>query len=168
VTDPRFRFEELSSAHDRRTFNCGVEPLDRYLRQQASQDVRNNVATVIVMVESATSSVAGYYTLCSASIALSTLPAEIAQKLPRYPVQPAILLGRLALDLRFRGQQLGELLLLNALKRSLALSKMLASMSVVVDAKDDRARLFYERNGFQRLADDHDRLVISMKNIGQL
>lgn len=165
MTESRFRFEPLGSHHDRTVFDCGVEALDRYLRHQAGQDVRNKVATVLVMVDTESGLIAGYYTLSASSIALKSLPIEIQRNLPRYPMQPAILLGRLAVDRRYQGQGLGELLLFNALRRSLALSDELAAMAVVVDAKDDHARTFYERFGFLRLADDEGRLVIPMKVI---
>jgi predicted GNAT family N-acyltransferase len=165
VKESRFRFEPMGSHHDRKAFDCGVEVLDRYLQQQAGQDVRNRVATVLVMVDSEAEAIAGYYTLSATSVSLNSLSAEITKNLSRYPTQPAILLGRLAVDRRYRGQGLGELLLFNALKRSFALSDELAAMAVVVDAKDDRARSFYERFGFVRLVDDEYRLVISMKII---
>jgi GNAT superfamily N-acetyltransferase len=163
VTVERFRFEQLGSQHDRRAFDCGVEVLNRYLQQQASQDIRNKVATVLVMVDSSSDSIAGFYTLSAASVSLESLPEEVKKRLPRYPVQPAILLGRLAVDRRYQGQGLGELLLFNALRRCLLLSNELAAMSVLVDAKNDRARRFYERYGFVRLADDERRLMIPMR-----
>ena len=165
MTEERFRFEQLGPQHDRRAFDCGVEALNRYLQQQASQDIRNKVATVLVMVDSASESTAGFYRLSAASVSLGSLPEEIKKRLPRYPIQPAILLGRLAIDRRYQGQGLGELLLFNALRRSLLLSDELAAMSILVDAKDDRARSFYERFGFLRLVDDERRLVIPMRII---
>jgi GNAT superfamily N-acetyltransferase len=167
VSESRFRFEPLGSQHDRRSFTCGVEALDRYLHHQAGQDIRNKVATVLVMVDTESESIAGYYTLSAASVSLASLPPEIGKKLPRYPTLPAILLGRLAVDQRYRGRGLGELLLINALRRSLALSDDLAAMAVLVDAKDDRARSFYERYGFLRLLDDERRQVMPMKSIGK-
>lgn len=167
MTERRFCFEPLASNHNCQSFSCGVEALDRYLQRQASQDVRNKVATVLVMFDTESAAVAGFYTLSAASVALVSLPPEIANKLPRYPIQPAILLGRLALDRRYQGQRLGELLLLNALRRSLLLSDDLAAMSVLVDAKDDQARRFYQRFGFLPLNDDQYRLVVAMKSIAR-
>jgi GNAT superfamily N-acetyltransferase len=167
VSESRFRFEPLGSQHDRRSFSCGVEELDRYLHHQAGQDIRNKVATVLVMVDTETKSIAGYYTLSAASVSLASLPPEFGKKLPRYPTMPAILLGHLAVDQRYRGRGLGELLLVNALRRSLALSDVLAAMAVLVDAKDERARRFYERYSFLRLLDDERRQVMPMKSIGK-
>ena len=165
MIEARFRFEQLGSQHDRETFDCGVAALNRYLQQQASQDIRNMVATVLVMVDSEVDLIAGFYTLSAASGSLESLPVEIKKRLPRYLVQPAILLGRLAVDRRYQGQGVGELLLFNALRRSLLISDELAAMSVLVDAKDDRTRGFYERYGFLRLVDDEHRLMIPMSII---
>ena len=168
MTEGRFRFEPLGSHHDRPSFSCGVEALDRYFHQQAGQDVRNKVATIWVLVDTDSTAIAGYYTLSATSIALTSLPPELRKRLPRYPTLPAILLGRLAVDTRYRGQRLGELLLFNALRRSLALSDSLAAMAVLVEAKDDNARRFYERYGFLRFVDDEHRLLMPMKHIERL
>jgi hypothetical protein len=83
--------------------------------------------------------VVGYYTL-SASVALEDLPADFVRKLPRYPFVPASLLGRLARNERFPGT--GKLLLTDALERAWRQSGQIAAASMIVEAKDDRARKF--------------------------
>ncbi len=91
----------------------------------------------------------GYFTLSAAVIDLSTLPTDLAAKLPRYPVLPAALIGRLALDRAYHGECLGAYLLIHGLKRALQLSRTeIGITAVLVDAKDDRARAFYLRYGF--------------------
>ena len=92
------------------------------------------------------------------------LPSELITHLPRYPVLPATLIGRLAVDVRHRGIGLCGLLLFDALRRSLRSG--IASMAVVVDAKDDVASGFYERCGFRRFQNHPDRLVLPSKDIG--
>ncbi len=104
-------------------------------------------------------------TLSSFSIALAELPDEIARKLPKYPVIPATLLGRLAVDQNYRGQRLGEFLLLDALHRSFELSKQIASYAVVVDAKGDAAARFYRSYDFEAFPEQPARLFIAMKKI---
>ncbi|HJU39957.1 MAG TPA: GNAT family N-acetyltransferase, partial [Tahibacter sp.] len=86
---------ELLADRDRRNFSCGSIALDRYFREQATQDVRRRLATCFVAV-SDEDEVAGFYTLAATSLAFDRLAAEDAKKLTRYPVVPAILLGRLA------------------------------------------------------------------------
>src|SRR6266404_5250017 len=131
-----YRIEALGGHHDRTTFSCGVEPLNRYLRIQAGQDARKRVASCFVLTDDA-GSLAGYYTLSATSIALADLPPDLAKRLPRYPAIPATLMGRLAVDYRRRGQRLGELLLFDAFSRTLRSD--IASYAFVVDAKDDAA-----------------------------
>jgi hypothetical protein len=99
----QFRIEPLSSEHDRSRFSSGSAPLDRYLREQASQDIKRRIASCFVAVSVQTKEIAGFYTLTAASIALTALSPEIVKKLPRYPVVPAALLGRLAVAQNYQG-----------------------------------------------------------------
>jgi hypothetical protein len=113
-----FRCEPLSRAHRRAAFSCGNEALDRYLQERALQDEKRRVARSYALVDVTTDLMAGYYTIAAASIDLTALPADVVRRLPRYPVVPAIMLGRLARDLRFRGRGVGELLLADAVQLS--------------------------------------------------
>jgi ribosomal protein S18 acetylase RimI-like enzyme len=159
VTVQRLRIELLSQSHDRAAFSSGNDDLDRYFREQAGQDQRRHLSAIFVLYDAANDSVAGYYTLSACEIEPRSLPNEMAKRLPRRPV-PATLIGRLATDLRYRGQGFGELLLVNALTRAANASRSIGSMAVIVDAKDDQARGFYERYEFQRFADDPYRLFL--------
>jgi GNAT superfamily N-acetyltransferase len=111
------RVVPLAAAHDRTDFDSGSEPLDRYFRLQVSQDIRRRVTACFVAL-SHEGRIAGYYTLASASLLLADLPDATAKKLPRYPSVPAVRMGRLAVDLGFRGQGLGSALLADALDRA--------------------------------------------------
>ena len=168
MSEPPYRVEPLGSQHDRASFTCGVEPLDRYLHQQARQNVEQRVAAVFVLVSTDSGKIAGYYTLSSGAVLLTDLPLDIAKRLPRYPQVPVILLGRLAIAGDRQGQGLGEVLLIDALRRAYRQSDQVGAMAVVVDAKDDRARLFYERFGFRHLGDEAYRLFLPMRTIEQL
>jgi predicted GNAT family N-acyltransferase len=113
-------------------------------------------------------SVAGFYTLSQYSVDLVKLPKDVAKKLPKYPEAPATLLGRLAVSENFRGQKLGEFLLLDALDRCLRQSSQVASFAVVVDAKDEAAQRFYEHFEFIPLPDTPGRLFLPMRTIEKL
>ncbi len=166
MEDTRFQIEPLG-AHDRAAFSCGVEPLDRYLKQQAGQDLRHRLAAVFVAVPAnAPSTIAGFYTLSMSSIEPTGLPADVTKRMPRYRRLPVALIGRLAVNLRYRRRGLGELLLQDALYKSL--QSDIAAMAVIVDAKDDAARQFYEHYEFRRFLDDEYRLFLHMKTIEQL
>lgn len=148
----RFRIEALGAQHERSGFDCGVEPLNRYFRQQVTQDVRRRVTACFVAVAEDRGELAGYYTLASASVALTELTADVAKKLPRYPTVPAVRMGRLAISRAFAGQGLGAALLADALAR--ALRAEIPAFALIVDAKDDRAAAFYRHLGFTALQGD--------------
>ena len=164
---PELQVQPLGAHHDRAGFSCGVESLDNYLKKQARQDVKKRVAAVFVLTPDGRT-IGGYYTLSQFSVDLGVLPQETAKRLPKYPIVPVTLIGRLAISTMFRGQGFGEVLLMDALHRSLLLSKQIASAAVVVDAKDDRAMSFYRKYGFLELPSIPGRLFLPMATVERL
>lgn len=160
-----FRLEALSEAHDRSSFTCGREALDRYLRTQATQDIRRRIATCFVAVESATGQLAAYYTIAAASIPTPELPDDITKRLPRYPTLPAVRIGRLAVDERFKGRGLGGALLADAVRRVLLAPPVV--FALLVDAKDDQSVAFYQHHGFQAFASQPRTLFLSVATAGK-
>lgn len=157
-----FRVAPLDPEHDRAGFDCGSDPLTRYLRQQASQDMRRRVAACFVALQG-DNRVAGFYTLAAASVLLADLPAAMAKKLPRYPMVPAVRMGRLAVDQAFKGQGLGGALLADALARCARAE--IAAHALVVDAKDEGAAAFYRHHGFQPLPDSPMTLFLPLSTV---
>jgi len=151
------RIELLAAEHNRSQFSSGSETLDRYLRTQASQDSKRRIATCFVL-DNGTSEIVGYYTLTATSLALDALPPPLVKKLPRYPVVPAVLLGRLAVAHTHQGQGWGAVLLADALKR--VARTEVGVFAMVVDAKDEPAQSFYERYGFRLLPGENRRLFL--------
>ena len=148
MSEAPFRIVALQNSHDRSAFNCGSEPLERYFKQQVSQDVRRRVtACYVAMTDD--QRIAGFYTLASASVLLSELPASVGKKLPRYPLVPAVRMGRLAVDQAYKGLGLGGALLADALAR--AIRAEIAAYALVVDAKDESAATFYQHHGLTAL-----------------
>ena len=161
-----YRIVHLAAHHDRASFACGQPSLDSYLRARARREMANHTAAVFVAVPSGEPSVvAGYYTLSNMTVDASALPVASARKLPRYPMLPATLLGRLAVARQHKGRGLGEHLLMDALARSLVATAHVGSVAVVVDPIDDRARAFYEKYQFTALADQPSRLFLPMGTI---
>lgn len=169
MTKPRqtYRVSLFTRLFDRAEFSCGQPELDRYLKVQATQDVRRQVSRLFILHEADQHRIAGFYTLGAASIAFRKLPANIAKKLPRYPI-PAVLIGRLAVDRLCQGRGLGKVLLADALKRILTVSETVAIHAVLVDAKDESARRFYEKFGFVPFKDEPMKLFIPLKTIASL
>jgi ribosomal protein S18 acetylase RimI-like enzyme len=141
-------------------FRCGSEPLDKYIRRYASQDVRRNVARVFIATpENDPQSLAGFFTLSAGSVTCSSLPAVLARKLPQYPI-PVALIGRLAVDAKFQGKGLGSILLADACQKVSQASAVLAVAGIIVDAKDDAAIAFYAHFGFTPLEGHTDRMIL--------
>ena len=155
--------------HDRTAFSCEHAALVTYLKQQANQDIKKHVAAVFVLTPDGRT-IAGYYTLSQYAVELDDIPLELREKLnlPKYQQIGATLLGRLARNLEFKKQGIGELLLMSALEKALHHSKSIGSAAVVVDAKDEQAKKFYQRYGFIELPDHPSRLFLPMETIAQM
>jgi len=147
VTGP-FVVEPLGSSHNRRSFTCGVEPLDQYVREQVLQDIRRRLSNCFLAVDTA-GEVAGYYTLSATGLPMTDLAPDEARRLRRYPLLPAGLIGRLAVATRCARQGLGAALILDAVERVACADP--AIFALIVDAKDDSAGRFYSHLGFRRL-----------------
>lgn len=164
----KYVIANLEKKHNKNGFKCGVDALDTYLKIQAWQDIKKNVAVTYVLTVNDSDDVLGFYTLSSMGIIPGELPDEIARKLPRYPILPGALLGRLAVDKNHQDKRIGQYLLIDALKRSLSVSAQIGIVAVVVDAKDDAAVLFYKKFGFIELPDNSQRLFLPLSTIKKL
>lgn len=165
---PDLKIEPLAAHHDRETFSCGIDSLDRYLRTQAGQDVRRRANGVFILVKPAEpATVLGYYTLCATGLSKDHVPDAVRKHLPRYPLVSATLVGRLAISAERQGERLGALLLADAVRRAYASASTVGSSMLVVDAINARAAAFYEGNGFVRLPDSM-RLVLPMHVIERM
>lgn len=158
----RFQLALLDAMHDRAAFSSDSEPLNRYLREQVTQDVRRRVAACFVALADE-QRIAGYYTLASASLLLTDLPTSTGKKLPRYPTVPAVRMGRLAVDQAFKRLGLGGALLADALDR--AVSSEIAAYALVVDAKDELAAAFYLHHGFIALPNSPRTLFLPLATV---
>lgn len=157
----------LNSAHKKSEFDCGNDFLNSYLHRQANQDMQRHLSVCFLIVDN-NDIIKGYYTLSNASIDRDIIPDNVKNKLPiSYNNLPVTLLGRLARDKRYNGERLGEILLLDALKRCYDTSSTIGSLAVVVDPIDQEANNFYSKYGFILLPDSH-KMFIAMKTIGQL
>ena len=169
VDAPRFITEALRDEHDRAAFSSGSAALDRYFRQQAGQGHRWGITAVYVALDTTgENTIIGFYTLSATAVATATLPSDLTRKLPRYPALPAVLIGRLARDERWRGQRVGFRLMVDAFDRVIAASTQIGALFTVVEAKDDAARRFYERCGFQLFPNSDNTLYLSLATIREM
>lgn len=142
--------EELNPrVHERKGFDCGSEPLNRYLRDLAVQHRGKGIATTFVLIDDADArTVLGFYSLSAASLTFETIAESDRKQLPAYPI-PSVRIGRLGVSLSAKGRGFGELLLQNAIKRTLAARRTMGVFALIVDAKDDKAAAFYRKYGFR-------------------
>jgi GNAT superfamily N-acetyltransferase len=154
----------LNTSHKKSSFECEEPSLENYLRKQAGQDVKRQVAACFIL-EGEDGAVKGYYTLSSDSIDRTLIPEQLRKKMP-YKNLPVTLLGRLARDRNYKGQGIGEILLADALKRAYQATSTLGACAVVTDPINEKARTFYGSFGFISL--ESGRMFIPMETIKAL
>lgn len=153
----------LRKSDDRKSFDCGVQPLNLYLSQYAHQNQKKDAARTYVVVNG-DGEIAGYYTLVYGSMTVGETPEEISSGHGKYPV-PIILIARLAVSIDEHGKGLGRSLVRDALVRSVSAAEIAGLSAVVVDAKDAEARAFYERMGFITGPEDEFQLFMKMSDV---
>lgn len=156
--------EPFAKDHERSNFACGRSTLDDFIRARVSQYEKRRLGKTFVAVGPGDKRVIGYYTLAAGAVAFEKLPEDASRKLPKHPV-PVVLLARLAVDQSAQGKGLGEVLLLDALQRSLNLSTGLGVHAVEVDAIDDAAAAFYSKYGFVPLLEEPLHLYLPISTI---
>lgn len=144
------RVELLGSAHDRGGFDCGVDALNRYLRQIARQHIAKGISKTFVLVEESVAvpkPVLGFFTISLCQVLGQEVPARWARRLPEQI--PALKLGRLAVARLRQGEGLGKVLLVEAIYRVASVADIAGGIGLFVDAKDEAAAAFYTKFGFE-------------------
>ena len=165
MSAPCFVIQRLADHHERSAFSSGNDALDQYLIHRAGQETRRRAAAVYVACEEDTAAVCGYYTLSASDLEATDLPDALRKRLPRYPRLPAVLLGRLANDRRWRGVGLGAALLYDAMRRCHA-HNAFGVMFIVVDPFPE-ARDFYAHHHFRDIP-DQERMYLPMTEVATL
>ena len=153
----------LEKSFDRSAFDCGVGPLNEYLRKFALQNQKKDAARTYV-VAGAENQVLGYHTLVFGAVEPSDVPNDISSGLGRYQI-PIILLARLAVDLSEKGKGLGGILMRDALLRAVQAAEIAGLRAAMVKAKDENARVFYEKLGFRRSPSDQFKLFLKISEV---
>lgn len=158
-----FEYHALDKTFDRSSFDCGSPELNNFLKTKArqNQSVGFNKTFVAIAEGDQSKRVLGYYSLSMGEIHLDDLPPENAKKLPKHPV-PVARMGRLAVDNSTKGQGLGKLLMVDAIKRVQTASELIGVYALLVDAKDDAAKNFYLKYGFTPLASENMTLFLQL------
>jgi len=140
-------FELLDKRHGREEFSCGEQALDDYLRRTARQHNEKGIARTFVLVnDEEPATILGFFTLTTCEVVVEELPPKYAKK---YPARaPAAKLARLAVSRNIHRQGLGQIMMVEAMKRTLAVSENIGIIGFFVDAKNQGARKYYEQYGF--------------------
>jgi ribosomal protein S18 acetylase RimI-like enzyme len=159
------RILPLTGNHDRREFDCGRPELNNWLHQVARQHQDKGLSkTFVATQEDEPARICGYYALTLAELENRHLPTDWRKKLPRRI--PGVRLGRLAVDRRFQGKGLGELLLVDALTRAQRIYQEAGGIGLFVDAIDEQAVGYYQHFGFLLTPDNPLLLFLPAKGVG--
>ncbi len=149
----------------RRTFSCGIEPLDEYFKQFSKANHIKNIGKTFALLD-ANDNVIGYYTISMGSVDFHSLPEEVRFKIPKYPI-PVAKIARLAVSSKLQRRGWGEFLLVDALHRIRDVANLIAAYGIVVDAKNESAKAFYTRFGFFPFVDKELCLFLPISSIPQ-
>jgi len=154
--------ELLTSEHDCSGFGCGKPPLNQYIKKYALVNQENEISRTYVTTRE--NRVVGYYSLAFGSISHEDATQKIKDELPQYPI-PIILLARLAVDVKEKGQGLGKGLMRDALLRTVQAADIGGLRAMLTHAKDEDAKGFYEKYGFESSPTNELHLMLSIKDI---
>lgn len=153
---------KLSPDHVVAGFDCGVPALNEWLARFALVNQASGTSRTYVTLRS--NRVVGYYAVSAGSVLREESPERVAKGLSRHPV-PVAVIARLAVDQSEHGKGAGAALLKDALVRIVSAADIIGVRAVLVHAKDDKARAFYERFDFVSSPVDPLQLFLPMKDL---
>lgn len=156
---------KLDAFHEVDAFDCGKEPLNRFLQRHALVDQKAGSAQTYVVCRE--QRVAGYYSLAVGAVEHADALGRVGKGLVRHPI-PVMLLARLAIDRAEQGKGLGKALLKEALLRTAQAAEIAGIRALLVHAKDDEARAWYEQFDFEPSPTDPYHLFLLMKDLRTL
>lgn len=149
--------------HDRKSFDCGEEALNNYLKTLSSQHDKKDLSRTFVLTSPQNESqIKGFYSLALCTVAIETLPIEIAKKYPN-DIHCA-LIGRLAVNKIHQRQGFGEILLIDAIRKAIESSSLIPTPMIIVDAKNEAAKKLYSNVGFKGFPKEPNKLYLSRKS----
>ncbi len=163
MTDGQPQFDPpvlLTEAHDAASFNCGEPALDDWLRERAWNNMQAAASRTYVLCPSGSRQIIGYFALSMGQILAQDVTGAMRRNMPR--AIPAVVLGRLAIDLAWQGKGLGRAMLADILRRALRASADVSARLVIVHAISASAEAFYLHHGFTRLPVEAPSLALDL------
>jgi GNAT superfamily N-acetyltransferase len=165
MSEPYWHEEPIAKSHPRDLFDCGDADLNEFLRRHARQShEKGGAKTFLAIGNSEPSLILGFYTLSPASVEFSKSPEIVKKGLARHDI-PVFRLARLAVDLRAQGNGLGGQLLLAAGRRCLLASREVGGVAMLIDAKNERVKGWYQSYGALPLTDSQLSLLLPLSTI---
>ncbi len=161
-TEPLNRPEPLGAHHQVAAFDCGAPSLNEFLSRHALGNHQAGTAKTYVATTDS-HIVVGNYSLAASQVLYADAPSRLQKGAPRHPV-PVVLLARLAVDRVWQGKGLGAGLLKDAIFRVLTAAEGVGVRALLVHAKDEAAKAFYERYDFAPLPSYPMHLVLLLKD----
>jgi ribosomal protein S18 acetylase RimI-like enzyme len=159
--------DKLDKSHDRNSFDCNSEALNKYLRQTARQHNQKGISRTFVLVDTKQSKVIiGFFTLSLCEVRSEKLTEVIARKY--LLIVPGVRLARLAVDKYYQHQGIGEILIIEAMKRAIVIADNGGGIGLFVDAKDEKARNYYSRYGFVSLKDNVLEMFLPLSTVREI
>lgn len=146
-------------------FSCGNSELDTYLKRYAKKNHKRGIGKSFALAEE--EMIVGFYTISMSSIHFENIPDSCKAGIPKYPI-PVAIIGKLAIDLKYQGKKMGGVLLMDAIWRIFEASQSVAAYAVIVDAKDEKSKGFYEHYGFIPYKKDPFSLFLPMKTVAEI
>lgn len=157
--------EKFRRDHSVDGFDCGKEELNRFLKKHALTNQASDSAQTYVLADDLV--VKGYYSLTAGTVSHQAATERVKKWLARHPI-PVILLARLAVDASLQGKKIGPALLKDALRRAVHAADTIGARAVLVHAKDDNAKGFYEHFSFEPSPSDPYHLMLIMKDLRRI
>jgi ribosomal protein S18 acetylase RimI-like enzyme len=160
----KLKIEPLSKHHHRKKFDCGEKELNHYLQAVASQHAKKGISRTFVLVDvDSPNCILGFVTLTACEIEAEFLPHPYSKKFPLKVSGAKI--GRLAIANDFQQQGLGNQLMVFAMRQAVIVHQSLGLTGLMVDAKSEQAKSYYQQYGFLPLPDNPFTLFLPIKSI---
>ena len=162
------KIEELTKFHNRKLFDCGNDDLNNYLKNIARQHITKGISKTFVLIdENDPTTIIAYMTLIACEVITKEMPDNWRKKYPKHAI-PAVKLARLAVLLKQQRKGYGELLLINAIKKTIDVSSNLGVVGLFVDAKSKEVKSYYEQFGFICLPEKLNNLFLPLSTLIKL
>lgn len=161
-----FRIEKLHRRHEVESFDCGEEALNRFLVRFALPNQMANASQTYIGL-SDDDAIVGFYTLVVGEVRYDEAPERLTKGLAKHPV-PVMLLARLGVSKAWKSKRIDAGMLRDAVLRTLQVADIAGIRALVVHAKNDAARMFYERFDFQPSPTDPLHMFTLIKDLRNL